>query len=250
MLFSNLDSLTRRSLLEKRLPLHFYLEYLLHASSCIRELTKDTLMIVNTVELPVNSYFAADLPVDFVDDIGVSIPVGQLLHPVPKNDSITPLRARDDNGNFIPYGNLDNPNQNTFFGFPQAGYWWWNMNDWGEPTGRWFGSNGSGKLNQYKIIRERRQIQFTEKFTSDTAVLMYISDGQRADNATQVDTRAFSTIQAYSDWKTSPRAALKDSPESATYYNQRRLLRANMDDLTCADVKQIFYKSYTATMKA
>ncbi len=250
MLWTNLDTIVNRRLLELRLPKHFYLEFLLHSATCVRELSIEVLKVINTVELPVNSYKAIDLPGDFMDDLAVTIPVGQLLHPIPKNDSISPLRAKDDNGNFIPYSDTDNPNQSTFFGFPQGGFWWWNISDWGEPTGRWFGSNGGGKLNSYTVVKERRQIQLTETFTSDTAVLMYISDGQRADNATQIDTMAWQTISSYIDWKISPNHANENSPEGKTFYNQRRHLVARLDPLTVVDVKQTLFKAYTATMKA
>lgn len=249
MIWGNLDMISRRNLLEKGLPLHYYLEHLLHISGGVRDLSKDTLMIVNTVELPVNSYYAIDLPLDFVDDVGVAIPAGQLLHPVPKNDSLTPLRAKDSDGNFVPYSDVNNSDETIFFGFPTGWSWWWNINDLGEPTGRLFGSHGGARLNGYKVVRERRQIQLTETFTSETAVLIYISDGQRADNATQIDMRAFRCLQSFADWKSSPNAAIKDSPEGATYYNERRLLRANLDDLTIIDIKNSFYRAYTAAAK-
>lgn len=248
MLWTNLDTITRRRLLELGLPLHYYLEFLLHSATCVRELSYEVLKIVNYVELPVNDYYAIDLPVDFVDDVAVAIPVGQLLHPIPKKDSITHLRAKNSSGGFIPFSDLDTDPESTFFGFP-SWTWFWNISDYGEPTGRWFGSNGAGKANGYTVVKERRQIQLTETFTSESAVLIYISDGQRADNATQIDVLAWATISAFIDWKRSPNAARKDSPEAATFYNERRHLVARLDDLTVTDVRQIFLKAYSAAMK-
>lgn len=247
MLWSNLDSITRRRLLEMRLPLHYYLEYLLHAATCIRELHIDTLKVINYVELTLNDYYAADLPGDFVDDVGVGIAVGQYLQPISKRDNITNLRNVDTDGSFIPF--TDSTNGDTFFGFNANWLWFWNINDFGEPTGRYFGANGGANANGYKIIKERRQIQFTETFTSDKAVLMYISDGQRADNATQVDVLALKTIEAYQDWKASPNYAIKDAPEARTYYNEHRRLIARTDDLTAPDIRQIVHRAYTAAMK-
>lgn len=249
MLWSNLDSITRRRLLEMGLPLHYYLEYLLHASTCLRELHIDTLKVVNYAELVLNNYYAADLPGDFIDDVGVGIPVGQFLQPVIKRDGITNLRNVDSSGAFVPFTDTNNTNGDTFFGFNGNYTWYWNFNDYGEPTGRFFGANGGANANGYKIIKERRQIQFTETFTSDSAVLMYISDGQRADNATHVDTMALKTIEAYQDWKTSPNFANKDAPEARTFYNERRHLVARMNDLTAADIRDILHRAYTATIK-
>jgi len=172
MIWSNLDSITRRRLLEMRLPLHYYLEYLLHASTCLRELHIDTLKVINYVELTLNDYYAADLPVDFVDDVGVGIQVGQFLQPISKRDNITNLRNVDTDGSFIPFTDSGTTNGDTFFGFNGNWLWWWNINDFGEPTGRYFGANGGANSNGYKIIKERRQIQFTETFTSANDVLM------------------------------------------------------------------------------
>lgn len=250
MLWSNLDSITRRRLLELGLPLHYYLEILLNNSTCIRELHIDTLKVINYVELKLNSYFAADLPGDFIDDVGVGIPVGQFLQPISKRENITHLRNVNDDGNFVPFTDTNNTNGDTFFGFNTGYLWFWNINDFGEPTGRLFGANGGANSNGYEIVKERRQIQFTETFTSDTAVLMYISDGQRADNATQVDTLALKTIEAYTDWKLSPNYASKDAPEARTYYNERRHLVSRLGDLTITDIRQIVHKAYTAAMKS
>lgn len=249
MIFSSLDQIVRRTLLERGLPIHYYAEFLYHISTGLRELSFDTLKIINTVELTLDNYFAIDLPTDFVDDIGVSIRVGQLLQPVPKKDSIVSLRNHDSSGQFQPYSVATNTGEQTFFGFNTAWLWFWNINDYGEPTGRYFGSNAGAKLNGYKVIKERRQIQLTELFTSKTAVLMYISDGQSSDNATQIDVLAIACLQAWGDWKRSPNAAIDMSPEGRSFYNQKRLLRARLDDLTDTDVKQIIRHAYQASIK-
>jgi hypothetical protein len=251
MIFATVDQIVRRSLLEKSMSIHWYAEYLVHTSAAIRELSFDTLQIIKSANIALNSYNAIDLPDDFVDDLAVCIPVGNLLHPVPKNDSITPLRVHDTTtGAFAPYTNFDNEGDGeTFFGFPIAWSWFWNVSDWGEPTGRFFGSTGGGKQNGYKLLKERRQIQLTETFTSDSIVLLYISDGQSADNAAQVDTMAIKCIQAYIDWKSSPNAAMKDSYEAATFYNEKRLLRARLNSLTKTDILQTLRNGFTATIK-
>jgi hypothetical protein len=250
MTYANLDMIVRRSLLEKGYPIHYYAEYLLHAASCVRQLTTDTLKVINTVNLPINKYFAVDLPTDFVDDISVSMPVGNLLKPIPKNDNITPLRMTNpDTGQFIPYREKIKEENETVFGINPSWLWYWNVNDYGEPTGRFFGANGGERANGYKLLKERNQIQFTETVTGKDIVLMYISDGQSVDNATRIDMLAFSCIQAYIDWKTSKNAAIKSSYESITYHSEKRLLRAKLNDLTAIDIKNIVRKNYMASIK-
>lgn len=249
MVLTSLDQISKLTLLERGLPIHYYLEVLYHASSCLRELNIDTLKIVNTVELPVNSYFAIDMPNDCIDLLGVNIPVGGLLHPVPQNDAITPLRTHNAAGDFIPFADANRANGETIFGFNTNWLWFWNINDYGEPTGRYFGAHGAGRLNGYKWVKERNQIQLTETFTSPTVVIMYISNGVSANNASQIDTQAIRTIQTYTDWQRSPYATVKDSPPARTYYNERRLLVARQDDLTIEDIRTVVLRSYTASIK-
>jgi len=252
MTYATLDEIVRRSLLEKGMPLHYYFEYLLHGAAAVRELAKDTLKIVNTVNLPINTYGAADLPGDFVDDVSVGIPVGGLVQPMAKKNSINPLRIHNEtSGAFEPYQDAANLNNSmlTFYGLNTNYFFYWNVNDYGEPTGRYFGANGGAHQNGYKIIRERNQIQFTGAITTDNVVMQYISNGQSADNATMIDFRAFAAIQSYIDWKSSPNASLKDSGEARTYFNNKRLLRASMNDLTTTDIVNILRSAYTATIK-
>lgn len=250
MQFATLDMITRRTLLEKGLPIHYYLEQLTHGASAIRDLSKDTLKTINAANLPVNqTYNAVDLPSDFVDDVVVALPVDGLLQNIPKQPALSPLRIHDaDTGAFVQNTTVENTNDQTFFGFPGAWNWYWNVNDYGEPTGRFFGAGG-GSSAGYKVVKERRQIQFTGNVDGDSVVLLYISNGQSATNATQVDWLAFAAIQAYCNWKSSPNAYIKDSPEANTYYNEKRLLVASLNDLTADDIRNIVRGSFRATIK-
>ena len=81
-------------------------------------------------------------------------------------------------------------------------------------------------------------------------VLQYISDGQRADNATQIDVQATACLHAYMNWKSSFNAAFKDSAEARTYYNEKRTLRARLNDLTKIDILNILRNSFAASPKS
>jgi hypothetical protein len=69
------------------------------------------------------------------------------------------------------------------------------------------------------------------------------------DAASQIDTRATEAIKSYVSWKRSPNRSNDFSPEGQAFYNQRRLLRARMNDLTVVDIRNIVLKAYTATIK-
>lgn len=250
MTFATLDMITRRSLLEKSKPIHWYGEYLFHAAACIRDLNKDTLKIINSANLPVDATGAIDLPGDFMDDLAVCVPVGDSLQRLPKQDWITPLRVHNETtGVFEPHPNtLLGDNENNLIYYP--GSWFWNVNDYGEPTGRYFGAPG-GTSSGYQLFKERRQIQLTGDFISSDSnvVLLYISDGQSVDNASQVDMMAFSCVQRYIDWMSSPNAGIVRSPQGMSYYNERRLLRSNLNDMTRTDILNIIRNNFMAGIK-
>lgn len=248
-----LDVIVRRSLLERNLPIHWYSEFLFHQSAAIRELSKDTLQIINTVYLPVNKYGSVNLPSDFVDDLAVSNSVGGSLTTIPHVNNLNPLRLKDTNGNFVPYpaspnSNLDDTTILNFY-FGIFGWnWYFGYNDFGEPTGGYFGANGGSTVG-YQVFRERRQIQLMGMDGCQGIVLMYVSNGQSVDNATQIDWRAHRAIQCYSDWMRSPNASNIYSPEAKTYYNEKRLLRSNFNEMTCTDIRNIFRGQYSAAIK-
>lgn len=249
MLTTSLDIITRRWLIDNQLPIHWYLEGLSHTANCLRELTISSLKLINSANLPVNSYGAIDLPTDFQDDLAVCIPAGQSLINLPKQDWITPLRIHDANtGQFVSYESQDSTSD-TFFGFP-VGLWTWffNVNAFGEPTGGFYGARG-GTNSGYKVIKERRQIQLTEDFINSNVVLLYVSDGQSIDSATQIDTKAFACITSYANWKRSPNRDNKDSPEGKNFYNQMRTLVARLDDLDGPTIRNIIHNAYYASPK-
>jgi len=131
---------------------------------------------------------------------------------------------------------------------PIAWGWYWNYSDYGEPTGRFFGRSG-GTSQGYRVVKERREIQLTDNFIGQNVILLYISDGQGIDNASQIDTQATKAIQAWSDWKRSRNSNNEFSPEGKYWYNQKRILRARLNDMTVADIKNVLHNAYKATIK-
>lgn len=252
MILTNLDSICRRWLLERNYPIHYYFEALMHSSTALRELSYDTLQIINCANLPTDSTGAVNLPDDFVDDLSVCLPLGGTLTNLPKQDWITPLRIHSTTtGEFVPYANVNDADveQLDFWGFPGSWSYYWNVNDYGEPTGRFYGSPG-GTQQGYKLIKSRRQIQMTAGFEDSNIVLLYISDGQSSDNATQIDVLAQRTIHCFIDWQRSPNATNKDSREARTFQNEQRKLRARLNDLTRTDLLNILRNAYKASLKS
>lgn len=248
MVFTNLDIIVRRTLLDNGIPIHYYAEFLFHASTCLRELTIDTLKIVNTRNLPIGDYGEVNLPEDFLDDVMVSFDSGSTLVGLPHKDSLNPLRVHSTTTGLFESQVPSTDLNSTGLFYPFIGYsWYWNVSDYGEPTGRVFGAGG-GTGYGYKVVKERRQIQVFGCNTGD-CILQYISDGQSVDNASMIDTQAFYTIQNFITWKRSPNASNMFSPEGTLYRNEKRKLRARLSDLSNVDVINIFRKNYMAAAK-
>lgn len=248
MRFTTIDKIVRGVLIQKRQPLHYYLEYAKHALDCLRELTFDSLRVVNTTELTINEDgYYADLPCDYVDWTKIGVKIGQFVQPITERDSINRLHNYNSQGEIINYGD---PSR-AILDFPfWPGYWMFqNIDDLGENIGRLYGYNTGISNSSFKIIPERGQIQFTESIETNIIVLEYISDGQTSDNATQVDPYAESCIESYISWKTSPNGDIDRSPEARTYVNARRIFRARKDELTLVQIRQILYANYKMSQK-
>lgn len=248
-----LDNIVRRTLLDKQLPLHWYIRFLSYAAACVRERSRDTLYYTKTVTLTLDSYFAADLPCDFESDVLVGIPRGQFVQPVTQRNSINNLTNTNSTGNPIPYGTAGPGNNPDNFPFFPGFLLFSNVDDIGEPTGRLFGANTGYVNTSYKIIPGRNQIQFSEQFPSTTAVLEYIANSESADNLSRVDARAFGTVQAYIDWmwkKHSRRSTGYEIQESKDFFgNEWRRLRAQIANVSLQDIRQSVFKNYNQGIK-
>lgn len=249
MTLYTLDTIIKRTLLAKGLTVHWYLDFLVLGSDALRELSFDTLKIVNYQYLPLNAQGAADLPEDFVDDVYAALPVANKLQKIPKDNKINPLRLSETTGDYTTYtsSGLDTANGDALY--PYA-IFIDRYNSYGEPTGGLWGVGGGATVNTYTIVKSRNQLQMNESSSADGVFLAYISDGQSVDAASQIDSRAVSAIQAYITWKSSQGANSQHSAEGQLFYNERRLLRARLNTLTTTDIKNIIRSHYRATPKS
>jgi hypothetical protein len=182
-----------------------------------------------------------------VDWTKIGIKMGQFVQPITQRDSINRLHAFDNQGQIVTYGDPNTVNLDFPF---WPGYWMFqNISDLGENLGRLYGFNTGLVPDGFKVLEERNQIQFTETMRTTTVVLEYISNGQTSNNASQVDEYAWTTIEAFINWKRTPNADNEHSPEAQLYKNQRRLLRGRMSELTVYDIRQILQKNYRASIK-
>lgn len=240
MKYTTLHKVITGYLLQRRYPIHFYVEFLIYAQRCFQEIHYDTLGNVRTKKLPINEYGAVTLPCDFMDWCKIGVPNGQFVKPLANRPGLSRLNNFDSNGTKIAYPEVNNVFNGIYGGWNTVRY-----NDQLESVGRNYGSRGN-QLNTFKVLLDRNEIQVNIDIQANEIVLEYISDGQESDNATKITPYAISTLEAYINWK------MKENGRSYSEYErtraqrqfdqQHRILRARMNPLSIADIKSIINK--------
>lgn len=250
-----LDSIVRNFLLKRGYSLHWYLQFIVYAKDCLRQLSEDDLTVVNTKLLPVNSYNAVDLPNDYLDYTLVGVRVGQNVKPLVETSKINRMVNRNDDLEPIPYGTNAVPgDEQIYYGSLYPFYWnttYWNT--YGEPIGRMYGLGAGLQDDVFSVFPERGQIQLTEYLSVDNIVLEYISDGMNADAATRISPYAYDTIDAYILWQMKEHSRTYSAGEAQLakqeYIDQRKILRARLNPMTIDMWKRIFQRASYASPK-
>ena len=264
MTTASLDYIVKNFLLKKGYPLHWYMQFMVYASDCLRDITFDDLRVINTKILPVNQAInTAELPEDYQDYVNVSVMVGQRIRPLVPTLTLNPLTSLDTNSNFNPQDWTDNltpPDSNNgqaqlYYGaLPYAQWFTVHYNDFGENIGRFFGLGAGYQEDTFQVFKERNQIQIDQKLYVENVVLQYISDGQSADAATLVDPYAIKTIQAYIDSQLKAHNRNYNMGEKQLaqneYIRERMILRARKADWSVEKIKRIVQKNTMAAPKS
>ena len=108
MKYTSIDKIVRGFLLQRRWPVHFYVECIAYAQRCFAELHFDTLKNVRTVPLSLNSYGAAQLPCDYLDYCKIGVMAGNMIRPIYQRQGINRLNNIDQaTGQKVPYPSDD-----------------------------------------------------------------------------------------------------------------------------------------------
>ena len=264
MTTASLDYIVKNFILKKGYTLHWYMQFMVYASDCLRDITFDDLRVINTKILPVNQAInTAELPEDYQDYVNVSVMVGQRIRPLVPTLTLNPLTSLDTNSNFNPQDWTDNltpPDSNNgqaqlYYGaLPYAQWFTVHYNDFGENIGRFFGLGAGYQEDTFQVFKERNQIQIDQKLYVENVVLQYISDGQSADAATLVDPYAIKTIQAYIDSQLKAHNRNYNMGEKQLaqneYIRERKILRARKADWSVEKIKRIVQKNTMAAPKS
>lgn len=265
MKFATLNNIVNNVLLRRGYSIHWYMQFLVSAKDCLRQLTLDAVPSINTVLLDVvvdGGYKVVTIPDDCVDWTKIGVRVGQYVQPLLPRESINRLHNYDSStGGIIPYDNVTDisttaENTDLFAGFNSPWYNWdtvtWDT--YGEFTGRFYGFSGAGgETDTYKWLPERNQIQLNENLWVDKIVLEYISDGMSCDSATKVNVYCQDTIEAYILWQMKENNRNYSPGErqiaQAEYIRQLQILLARTNGLTIDVIRRILNRNYRASIK-
>lgn len=245
----SLDMIVKNILLKRRYSLHWYLDYLIPAKDCIRELNFD--LPLNPVQyklLALNDNHAVTIPDDYVDWVGVYARRDQYLIPLVEDDSLDLVPNYDSNFDIQPYGqgiatDTAGQNQAILYSGYLSGYWWMcNWDNFGENLGRQFG--GVGALSDtFRENRGRNEIKINENLSVTHVVVEYIGNGLDVDSASKINAYAQAAIEAFCSWqfKENNRTYSEGEAQIAKrdYEQQVGILSARLSDLTIDKLKRI-----------
>jgi hypothetical protein len=230
---------------------HYYATFMKYASDGLQELIFDTLKITNTVRLPLNDYFEAEIPADYVDFCKIGVQAGQFVRPLVQRDTYNNLpdlnQTTGDQENY--------PNESeTEDGWTELFQWWGiNINSHGENTGAYYGLGAGSEPDTYKINEQRNVITCNQNVGTSTIVLEYISDGTYANSATRIPIYAKAAIEAYIDWKYKENSksfgAYDAERAKALFTREHEKLRARKNDLTPELMHRIINRNRRASIK-
>lgn len=261
MVFETIDNVVRGQLVAEGLTIHWYFEFLYHALECCRNLNLEIFGNTKAVILPVNSYYAVDLPCDYVDYVKVGRINGQYVIPLYERDELNNVVNQDANGNPIPW-----PTAGTYSGttYPVSTgeifniyYWWYvSVNDKGENLGGFFGYRDGNMIGGFKVVKSRNQIQLDNDPSLTQIYLEYITDNfsEGASNIQSlVPLHVVSCIRAYIHYKYlegSSKATIgKLQLAKMQYEEEYRKVRAFRYPVSVEMVKKAFRRNYTLAPK-
>lgn len=248
----NLDAITNSTLSRLHKPRQYYYRILKTSSDCLRELIFDFLQITNTVRLPLNEFYEAELPSDYVDFVKVGVQAGQYSRPLVSRHTINNLaNFNPSTGVQINYPNYDYQDVDEFGNLFQ----WWgiNINTQGENTGGYYGIGAGSEPDTFKIIESRNVIQCNRNLGVNKIVLEYISDGSFSNAATTIPVYAQKTIEEYNIWQFIQRSksygATDGQLAKKLFDRQVEVLVARKNNLTPELVERIINRNRKASIK-
>ena len=232
-----LDEVVRKTLHKHRLPLHYYLPFLVIMRDGLKEMQYAVLPAENTLELELDDNFEADLPADYVDEIQLYKADGDRLVPLVRDKSISSF---DNAGAGFDLANLVSVQDSTIPIY---------VSSLDENYGRQFGMI-QPRVDSYRIIRELGKIRLSNETELDTVYLKYVTLPKKTTLRTLIHPYIEAAIVAYTNWQLSFYNNERDvMMKRAEYYNERRLSKSKLNSIGMKDILSSFRMYHNQAVK-
>lgn len=249
-----LNGVTRSCLSIHRKPIHYYYRFLKYSADCLLDLLFDTLQMTNTVRLPLNEFFEAEIPADSMGIISIGVQAGPYTRPLVQKDTIARLPNIDtDTGDQIAYPDYDGDGEGDLIDSGLFQWWGVNINSHGENTGGYYGLGAGSEPDTFNIIEEQNIIKCNPNVGVSKIVVRYLSDGTYVNSATQIPIEAKKCIETYGKWQYREHSksfgAYDVRVAKAEFDREHEKLRARKNNLTPELVERIINRNRKASIK-
>jgi hypothetical protein len=239
----NIDSIVRRNLAKRRLPLHYYGPMLVMAKDVLEELHFDSLQKTKIIEITLDSNKQGDLPVDFVDEVIVGFEVGDKVRPLGFSDQLNKKTTSD------PFEQAaDIYSLGTGLGVSGIlleSYY----NEYLGYNGRNFGRPVTF-TDSYTILRDTGKIRLDNKTEITKIHLVYLTLPEKISNKSVIHPFAKKALDTGIDWEWAKYNKDKDQMlRRADFYNERRIVNARKNKMTTTEIKRAVRKSFMLAIK-
>lgn len=245
-----IDKIIRKHLAKKGIPLHYYVDYLLLAQDCLRDMHFDTLQSLEVTTLPVDADTdLVNLPADCVEPILVGIEVGDKIRPLSEDYRVNDRQNSTNDLDFpegSDYRGQDEISHSNYGVYLDSFY----------TTNREFRGRAFGFVptydQSYRILRDSGQLRINNKNNDVTDIyLSYLSSFKQVSSQSVVHPYAENAMYVYMDWK----AADNTNNASLAMYkkreftNEHRKLRARMAKWSPQKIIRSARRYYQASIK-
>jgi hypothetical protein len=235
-----IDSVIRRTLAMKGLPIHYYIPMLLYARRGLDEMQFNSLGKVSYAVLTFDAAGQASLPSDYVETVDVVQEVGDKMKALGFGER---MNARDTNDTAFSVA-ADQITLSSSFNSPSL--WFPNFyNEFGTGKGRLFGSQVIFH-NTYTINRESGFIRLDNQQIGSvkSVTLIYLTTPQKnASSQTVIHPFAQNALIEYLNWKWDEYIKNPDYPNRRKeFYNQYRNLRGMLDKMSTVELMRSLRK--------
>lgn len=273
-----LNEIVRKTLSKSRLPLHYYIQFLVFARDGLKELRLSMLPAMTTVKLTLDSNFEATLPADYVEEINAYESIGDKLVELPHGELISSFDYNPWSvttpyiiGSLVNSGGFSWRSLSSHTGVtPVEGATWTkvikfssqsSLYSTGDMTGAYnegsFGENTGGLYGYvsidnrgYRILREYDKIRVDNNSGLTEVYLKYITMPTKVSNQTLVHPILEPVVVAYINWQKGEYWKERDYlSKRQEFYNKRRLAKSQLNPLNITDIVTTFRKNYGQAIK-